>query len=79
MRAAEFNQRAKMPTGVAAYIDRQNFRKYTPGRIDEFGNYWRFVDGVKISDKEFNAMYPPLKPIKTQYYKGVAIGQKIPD
>lgn len=79
MRAAEFNQRAKMPTGVEAYIDRQNFRKNTTARVDEFGNHWRYVDGVKISEKEFNQLYPPLKPLKTQYYKGVTIGQKIPD
>jgi hypothetical protein len=60
-------------TGVREYIDRQNLRKNTTASIDEFGNLWRFIDGVKISEKEFKALYPVILPYKSRYEKGEPI------
>jgi hypothetical protein len=66
-----------MPTGVDAYIDRQFIRKNTPAQITPDGRVYRFVDGKKITEEQFNIYYPYIAPLKTHYYKGVAIGSII--
>lgn len=67
-------KKTTMPTGVAAYIDRLNLRKNTHAQITADGKVYRFINGKKITEKQFNIDYPYIAPLKTQYYKGVAIG-----
>lgn len=67
-------KKTTMPTGVADYIDRLNLRKNTPAQITADGKVYRFIDGKKITEEQFSIDYPYIAPLKTQYYKGVAIG-----
>lgn len=67
-----------MPTGIASYIDRQNLRKNTTARVDGNGNHYRIIYGSILTEEEFQKRYPIILPIKIHYYKGVAIGHKVP-
>ena len=64
--------------GAAAYVNRELFRKNTPATVTPDGTIYRFVNGLQMTEAEFNKAYPKLNVLKTHYYKGTTIGQNVP-
>lgn len=64
--------------GAAAYVNRELFRKNTPASVTPNGTIYRIVDGVQMTEEDFNKACPKLNVLKTHYYKGTTIGQNVP-
>ena len=75
------NSNASKPNkfiGAANYVNRELFKKNTPATVMPDGTIYRFVDGVQMTESDFNILYPKLNVLKTHYYKGATIGQNVP-
>jgi len=65
--------------GAAAYVIRELLRKNTPATVTPDGTIYRFVNGVQMTEEDFNKAYPKLNVLRTHYYKGTTIGQNVPN